>query len=238
MIIDTLTSFDQRYWETIGRDSVLSWQQHWPKPLELICYVEGFTMPPQPRCRVRDWKVLGPAYQAFQLSDEGGRVKIFAKKAYCVMHQWRESRADRMIWVDADVMTHADIPFTFLESLCDDHTLVTYMGVNHVSQDRRYHSAESGVFVVNLRHPLFGEFADRYEQRYNQHLSEDLRRFYDGEVLGAVCQEFSARTQVRDLCANLGKDYKTPIRHTILGQYLHHHKSKHSKEDWVNQARQ
>lgn len=238
MNIDTITSFNEDYWHMIGHDAVQSWHTHWPKPLELICYVEGFEMPPQPRCQVRDWSVLGPRYLEFQASDQRPRVKTFAKKAYCVMHQWRESRADRMIWLDADVVTHAAIPLRFLESLCDDRTLITYMGVNHWHEGRRYHSAESGVFVVNLRHPQFSEFADRYEQRYNQHLCQDLRRFYDGEVLGAVCQEFAARTTVRDLCSGLGKDYKTPIKHTVLGQYLHHHKSKHSKEDWANQARQ
>ena len=152
------------------------------------------------------------------------------------MHQWRASTADRLIWVDADVMTHADIPLRFLETLCDDATLITYMGVNHWDDGRKYHSAESGVFMINLRHPDFNNFATRYEYRYDNHQYQDLRRFYDGEVLGAVCQEFAGKTAVRDLCANLSKDYKTPIKHTVLGQYLHHHKSKHSKKDWHDQA--
>ena len=236
MNFSVITSFNQSYWDVIGKDSVTSWQRHWPEPLKLICYVEGFVMPPQPRCEVREWSELGQNYQAFQHSDERDRVKTFAKKAYCIMHQWRNSVADRLIWIDADVMTHAAIPPEFLRRLCDDDTLVTYMGVNHVHQGQTYHSAESGVFVVNLQHVLFDSFASRYEQRYNQHLSQDLRRFYDGEVLGAVCREFSGKTKVRDLCQGLGKDYKTPMRHTELGQYLHHHKSKHSKEDWANQV--
>jgi hypothetical protein len=238
MGIDTITSFDQRYWELIGRDAVESWQRHWPQPLRLTCYVENFDMPPQPRCNVQPWSVLGPRYQAFQDSDAKARVKTFAKKAYCIMHHWRASSADRMIWIDADVITQAPVPQQWLTELCSDDTLITYMGVNHLHQGSWYHSAESGVFVVNLRHPQFDAFARRYEQRYDQHQHQDLRRFYDGEVLGAVCREFEPTGAVRDLCRDLGKDYKTPIRHTILGQYLHHHKSKHSKEDWANQADQ
>jgi hypothetical protein len=237
MGIEVITSFNETYWQTIGRDCVTSWIRHWPEPLRLTCYVEGFQMPDMPRCDVRDWSVLGHRYEAFQHSDQGHRVKIFAKKAYCIQHAWRNSDAKRLIWLDADVLTHANISRHFLESLCPDDQLITYMGVNHNSQGRWYHSAESGFFVVNLQHPDFDAFAARYEQRYNQHEHGDLRRFYDGEVLGAVCEEFRPRGSVMDICAKLGKDYKTPMRHTVLGQYLHHHKSKHSKEHWA-QARQ
>lgn len=236
MDIDVITSFNQHYWDMIGRDSVESWQQHWPEPLKLTCYVEDFVMPPMPRCQARDWDTLGERYRTFQNSDEKPRVKTFAKKAYCIMTHWRLSRAHRMIWIDADVITHATVPQRFLESVCKDSDVVAYMGVNHDHQGRRYHSAESGIFVVNLRHELFDLFARAYEQRYDQHQHQDLRRFYDGEVLGAVCEQFRSTGAVRDVCAGLGKDYKTPIRHTVWGQYLHHHKSKHSKKDWNNQA--
>ena len=236
MDIDVITSFNQHYWDMIGRDSVESWQKFWPNPLRLTCYVEDFVMPAQPRCLVRDWTVLGARYQAFQDSDQKARVKTFAKKAYCIMTHWRWSSAHRMIWIDADVITHAPIPLPFLEQQCPDHVLISYMGVNHDHQGQRYHSAESGIFVVNLRHALFDDFARAYEQRYDQQQHEDLRRFYDGEVLGAVCRQFQSTGAVLDVCAKLGKDYKTPIRHTAWGQYLHHHKSKHSKEDWSVQA--
>lgn len=235
MNIDTITSFDQRYFDIIGHDAVRTWQQYWPQPLQLTCYVENFVMPSQPRCRVLEWSTLGPRYEDFQASDERPRVKTFAKKAYCIMTHWRVSRADRMIWIDADVITHAAIPLRFLQSMCTDESVIAYMGVNHEHMGQRYHSAESGIFVVNLRHALFDAFASAYEQRYDQHQRQDLRRFYDGEVLGAVCAEFRDTGAVRDICANLGKDYKTPIRHTEWGQYLHHHKSKHSKEDYSGQ---
>ena len=237
MDIDVITSFNKLYWDTIGRDCVTSWIKHWPQSLELTCYVEDFVMPAMPRCNVRDWSVLGPGYHAFQLSDQGHRVKTFAKKAYCIQHAWRASTAHRLIWIDADVLTHTDISRGFLESLCPDNKLIAYMGVNHQCQGQWYHSAESGFFVINLQHRHFDTFAQRYEQRYAQHQSRDLRRFYDGEVLGAVCQEFRDTGDITDICAGLNKDYKTPMRHTVLGQYLHHHKSKHSKENWI-QARQ
>jgi hypothetical protein len=125
---------------------------------------------------------------------------------------------------------------SFLQNFCSDQHVIAYMGVNHQPLGTKYHSAESGIFVVNTQHAVFRDFAAAYQQRYDQHHSKDLRRFYDGEVLGAVCQQFMHTGAVRDICRDLAKDYKTPIRHTAWGQYLHHHKSKHSKEDWQDQA--
>ena len=38
---------------------------------------------------------------------------------------------------------------------------------------------------------------------------------------------------VFDLCATFKKSYKTPLRHTILGDHLIHYKAKHSKAEYV-----
>ena len=47
------------------------------------------------------------------------------------------------------------------------------------------------------------------------------------EVLG-VSKDASA--------PELKKAYNSPLKHTKLGQYLVHYKSKHSKDDFVRQA--
>jgi hypothetical protein len=38
--------------------------------------------------------------------------------------------------------------------------------------------------------------------------------------------------KVNDLCTVFQKGYKTPLRHTVLGEYLIHHKAKHSKAEY------
>lgn len=231
MKIEVITSFDQLYYSRIGHACVDTWLQHWPTDLELTCYVEEFRLPEQTRIKQIEFTELGDSYFKFQQSPKfKDRVKTFAKKAYSVIHAMEHSTADRIIWIDADVLTTADIGRAILENLCSDKTLATYMQVYHEKEDRVWISAETGIFVVNTHHPEFTAFSQRYRQYYDEHITENLRRFYDGEVFGAVANEF--KSHVRDLCADFKKRYKTPLRHTILGPYLNHYKSKHNKDSF------
>jgi len=235
MNIEVITSFDQTYYDMIGYACVDTWLQYWPEDLILTCYVENMTLPENQRLRQIPFEKLGTSYVQFQQSDESDRVKTFAKKAYSVIHAFENSTADLIIWLDADVITKQALPKEILESLCSKKQLAAYMAVDHDG----WYSAETGIFAVNTRHSEFKKFAARYRERYDNHIKSDLRRFYDGEVFGAVAKEFRAQphqSEMNDLCGKFTKAYKTPLKHTELGIYLHHHKSKHAKADFVTQA--
>jgi hypothetical protein len=228
----------------IGQQCVETWTAHWPSQCQLTCYTEEFDFAhTDPRINSIPFSELPAEYEKFQASDLGGRVKIFAKKAYSIIHAFKHVDTDRLIWLDADTVTTAAVPMAFLETLCPNDTLATFMGVWH-NQDRHdpaselKFSGETGVFVVNTQHPGFDKFAQRYTEYYNQRLSQNLRRFYDGEVFGAVVQELKEKYKFRDLGAELKKSYNSPLRHTELGKYLIHYKSKHSKEDFQRQLAQ
>jgi lipopolysaccharide biosynthesis glycosyltransferase len=239
--IKVITSFNQQYYDMIGQRCVETWADYWPLQCQLDCYVEGFDYESaDPRINSIPFSCLPPEYEEFQASELGGRVKIFAKKAYSIIHAFENVTTDRLVWLDADTVTTGMIPMLFLESLCPDDTLATFMGVWHnmdrddPSSELKF-SGETGVFVVNTQHPGFGEFAKRYTEYYNQRLHHNLRRFYDGEVFGAVVQELKNQYKFRDLSAELKKAYNSPLKHTELGKYLIHYKSKHSKQDFVDQ---
>lgn len=233
MKIEVITSFDQRYYDIIGHACVESWLEYWPQELTLTCYVENMSLPAQDRIRQIPFSALGAGYEQFQQSDESDRTKTFAKKAYSVIHAFENSTADLIIWLDADVITKQALPKHILETLCSDTQLAAFMAVDHDG----WYSAETGIFAVNTRHPVFKQFADRYSERYNKHIKHDLRRFYDGEVFGAVVKEFSRapyNAEMNDLCVNIKG--RTPLKFIELGMYLHHHKSKHAKADFAAQV--
>jgi hypothetical protein len=237
-MIEVITSFNKSYYERIGKDCVDSWLIKWPQELKLTCYVEEFQLPINPRLTQIPFSELSTEYFIFQRSNENDRVKLFAKKAYSVIHAFENSKADRIIWLDADVITDKEISIDFLMRLCPDDTLVTFMGVQHhaikgdPTSELKF-SVESGVFVVNTAHKFFPKFAKRYREYYDNHLSSNLRRFYDGEVLGAVIEEFKKQAKVVDLASQLAKPHKTPLKHCLLGQYLSHYKSKNLKDRYV-----
>ena len=49
MKLEIITSFNQKYYDLIGKDCVDSWLKYWPEEYSLTCYVEEFTIPAHPR---------------------------------------------------------------------------------------------------------------------------------------------------------------------------------------------
>jgi hypothetical protein len=88
------------------------------------------------------------------------------------------------------------------------------------------------VFAVNTQHADFSAFRAEYCRRYHERDQTGLRRYYDNDVFGAALLSVPDAS-VLDLCAKFKKSYKTPLRHTILGDHLIHYKAKHSKAEYV-----
>ena len=57
---------------------------------------------------------------------------------------------------------------------------------------------------------------------------------YDGDVFGYVVNEVTDHNNLNDLCRESGKKYKSPLKHTILGEYIIHYKSKGSKGKYTS----
>jgi hypothetical protein len=239
MIIKTITSFNQTYYDNIGKDCVDSWLKYWPEEYSLTCYVEGFSMPNHKRIKQIPFDNLPKEYFKFQNSNHNNdREKTFAKKAYSIIHAFENLNADRIIWIDADTITIQPMDISLLLTCCPDDTLATFMGVwhhkdkNDPNSELKF-SVESGFFIVNKSHEQFSKFSLRYREYYDKKISQNLRRFYDGEVLGAVIKEFEETTKLNDLCCLLDKKYKSPLPHTPIGKYIKHYKSKKLKNEYL-----
>ena len=233
-MIEVITSFNQRYYDLIGKDSVRSFLKYWPKELSLTCYVEEFKLTTRSkRIQQIDFSELEPDYAQYQADTTLRQSdKKFAKKAYSFMHAMNNSTAEWIVWIDADVITAKKLPLSVLTNLLLPEYLSMYMGVTYdTSKDGtpgNWLCPETGIFAVNTQHGRFNHFRDEYCRRYRERDYQDLRRFYDNDVFGAALN-VAQPLQVNDLCAGFQKGYKTPLRHTVLGQYLIHHKAKHSK---------
>jgi len=230
MKIEVITSFNDHYYNLIGRDSVESWLKYWPQDLTLTCYVEEFRLPDHPRIKQISFDDFKPEYYEFQ-STADKQVKKFAKKAWSFIHAMENSTADRIVWLDADVLTTDVLPKQLLLDVLPNNVLSTHMGVTYLTAKDgtpgRWFVPETGFFAVNTQHPQFKEFCSEYKRHYVEKDNSMLRRFYDNDVYGYVFEKLKAPGN--DLCKDFTKGYKTPLRHTILGPFLDHYKAKHSK---------
>lgn len=237
-MIQVITSFNQLYYDLIGRDSVSSFLEYWPQDLSITCYVEGFRMPSHGRVDQIDFSQLESDYFEYQL-DTGlnQSMKKFAKKAYSFMHAMHHSPANWIVWLDADVITTQSLPIELLQRVLRPDHLAMYMGVTYYTDKSgiipgNWLVPETGIFAVNTQHADFAAFRAEYCRRYRERDHADLRRFYDNDVFGAALATVPDAA-VLDLCAGFKKSYKTPLRHTVLGDHLIHYKAKHSKAEYV-----
>ena len=233
MKIEIITSFNQAYYDLIGKDCVETWLKYWPIDLTLTCYVEEFRLPDHPRIKQISFDTFKPEYYEFQ-STANKQVKKFAKKAWSFIHAMENSTADRIIWLDADVLSVGHLPMNVLLKVLPNNVLSTHMGVTYTETKEgspgRWFVPETGFFAVNTRHQQFSEFRNEYKRHYVERDSSMLRRFYDNDVYGYVFEKLKAPGN--DLCKDFTKDYKTPLRHTVLGPYIEHYKAKHSKHEF------
>jgi len=233
MNIEIITSFNQRYYDLIGKDCVDTWLKYWPKELTLTCYVEEFYLPEHPRLKQISFDVFKPEYYEFQ-STSNKQVQKFAKKAWSFIHAMENSTADRIVWLDADVLSVDHLPLKLLQDVLPSDVLSTHMGVTYTAakdgSPGRWFVPETGFFAVNTHHPQFKEFASEYKRHYVERDNTMLRRFYDNDVYGYVFEKLNASGN--DLCKDFTKGYKTPLRHTVLGPYIEHYKAKHSKHEF------
>lgn len=237
MNIRVITSFNDKYYNLIGRDSVESWLTHWPEELNLTCFVEDFSIPEHDRIVQIPFTDFDQDYHKIQGSKIGGQARKFAKKAWCFIHAMETIDADRIIWLDADVLTTNHLPLPLLKSILPENVLSTHMGVTYDTKKDgtpgRWFVPETGFFAINKNHPKFLDFLKGYKQRYVNLDSSNLRRFYDNDVYGYVFEELGV--EGNDLCKDFVKKYKTPLSRTILGNYLQHYKAKHSKATYATE---
>jgi hypothetical protein len=234
MKIKVITSMNQDYHDRIGGDCVRTYLEHWST--DLTVYQEQFVLTPHARIRTVDFDDLGSDYASFQQDPEmNDRCKRFAKKAFCVIHAMTHSTEDWLVWLDADTITLRSDPAKLLHDLLQPRYLAMYLGVRYTTlREIRFGDwlvPETGLFAVNLGHARSAEFGTEYRRRYVERDFADLRRRYDNDVFGAVIE--STPADYLDLCAGLKKAYKTPLRHTMFGDYLHHYKAKHSKQHYI-----
>jgi hypothetical protein len=238
-MIEVITSFNQHYYDLIGKDCVSSWLEHWPKDMNLTCYVEEFQLPEHPRVKQIDFSNLEQSYRDLQNEDFHSSVKKFSKKAFPFIHAMYNSSADWVLWIDADVLTENPVPDDFWVKQLNSRYLSAYMGVVYYADKEgapgNWLVPETGMFAVNLKHPEFEKFRNEYARRYRERDFANLRREYDNDVLGAAINHTPA--EYLDWSANLAKAYKTPMRHTVLGSHFMHWKAKHSKHTYSQLAK-
>jgi hypothetical protein len=217
-----ITSMNDSYYDHCGRTMLRTYKTHWSSAIPMFVYNEDNFHIKINNINCMGWD-LGDEYNKFQDRQSNARVKTFSKKAFSIIHAMDNVQAERIIWIDADVILTDDINIQLLDLITPDDVLSTHFSVWHEKDDITYHSCETGFFILNTTHPGYKEFCDTYKDIYFNDNTEGLRRFYDGEVYGKTVENM-AKQGHKMINLNPGK-HKTPISRSVLAPYLTHYKA-------------
>ena len=170
-----------------------------------------------------------------KLATEGGRdakkesylwnaVK-FSYKVSCVTHAVKTyNDYDYVIWIDDDTYTFRDITIEFIESICPNDTLVTYLGREHSIEDNKY--PECGLVCYNIKHPLVQNFVTDWQNLYTSADIFDLLEWHDSYVFWHMTKEYRQKhnVKVNDIGYAKGVTGHHVFVNSELGLYIDHFK--------------
>lgn len=233
-----VTTQNKAYYDKLGKNCIDSFVKYWPKEITLHVFAEDFTLDNHDNVMYHSFDELDQDFRDFQETDYKKRVKIFSYKAFSWLRACQFQGVDRVIWLDSDVITFKTVPYDFLCNLAPGHFLATYMAVVYDHKKTKGEGfqkinpvlcGETGFYITNTRHYYFEDFINRYREYYVRGYGAELRRFYDGDVFGAVVNEFQKHGNIFNDLGN--RKHNTIFKHTVLAEYMTHYKGKVKKSD-------
>lgn len=190
-MISVVTTFSAEGYETYGRKMIQKFLEHWPRDVHIHVYYEHIE-PYIKNNRVVYHKLFdeAPELMAFLMSAEddtskgyNGAARRFAPKSYTICAAG-QSLSGKMIWLDADTLTHCDIPHTFLSTLLG-RSFSAYLGRDN------YHS-EGGFYMFDLEHEYAKPFFQRWQAYYDKGTIFNLKYWHDCGVYDAIRELYPA----------------------------------------------
>lgn len=239
-----LTSFHRKGYETYGRQFLESFIKFWPEDVQVWVYAEDVSVDiVDPRIRIVDHnatlhKLIGFREEYGALPEANGRndkydpeynfrwdAIRFANKVFAVTDAIRNTAGqwDQLIWLDADTVTHRQIPSELLDRLAPrEKQLAAYL-------NRRGYP-ECGWVGYNLNHPMITLFADRFEQTYLSGKFLEMPESHDSYVFWMIVKkmERAGEAKFRFLGSNRAKGHI--FINSELGGYMDHLKGDRKTE--------
>jgi len=149
----------------------------------------------------------------------------FSYKVSCVTHAVRTyTDYDYVIWIDDDTYTFRDIPMQFIESICPNDTLVTYLDRENDRGSNKY--PECGLVCYNIKHKLVQTFINDWEKLYTSADIFELLEWHDSYVFWHLTKEYRQKhsAKVHDIGYSKGVKGHHVFVNSELGQYIDHFK--------------
>lgn len=243
-----VTTFHPEGYTKYARRLIETFIQNWPKEVDLLAYPEDCVVAESaPNLVVRDLHQSSPELVAFKQqwgSDPRARGQVpfgpldrkgkqagigfrwdairFSHKIYAVCHAAKNTDADVLFWMDADMVCHTPITLDFIESQIPENVGLAFLG-----RERKF--TECGLYAINLRDPVTQRWLREFQLAYDSGRLMTMGEWNDCWVFDETRKEVQATNpEWRQLnwSAGLIKGEGHPLINTSWGIYLDHLKGK------------
>ena len=151
----------------------------------------------------------------------------FSHKVYSIFAAAKKTDADVLIWMDADIFCHSNMPRNFLDNFIPEDAGICYLG-----RFNKY--SECGFYSLNLRDPMVRKFLDEFQKMWDDAEAGifTLKEWHDSYVFDVVRE----RLELEGLKTHNWSKHLVDIRpnpkgspgeghpliNTDLGSYLDH----------------
>jgi hypothetical protein len=142
----------------------------------------------------------------------------FSHKIYAVCHAARNTDADILLWMDADMICHTPIPHHFIDRMCQPH-----IGLGFLGREKKF--TECGLYYMNLKDSHTQKFLFEFQRAYDTGRLFQFSEWNDCWVFDEVRKEIKQQHpawQWNDWCKGLIKEEGHPLVNSEWGAYLDH----------------
>lgn len=239
MKYSVLTSFNEKYWNEIGYETVAFLDNNWAANESISLYHELKNIPTSlsNRCHwidlyqscpdlikfINQWKDH-PNANGIKKGFRSNAIK-FVHKTFAIWDAVTHQKDGWLIWLDVDALVHKKVNKTFLEKVCPENYMISFMG-----RPGKY--SECGWIGFNLSHPCTKKFIAEWENLYLSGDFISLPETHDSWTFDYIRQ----RWEQPELFFNVNKDAKTnknPFAQSLIGSNIVHAKGS-DKEYLIN----
>ena len=237
-----ITTFNKKGFDICAREMVTSFDKFWSKDILLNVYYEDMSQP-KLRCsdrilffnfndEVKKWYKFREKFFFKELikPDNSSRsfyiyaASKFAHKVYAMQKQIEKKDCDYLIWLDSDTLTFKKVDDSFLNSLINEESYLTYLGRDHLN----FHS-ETGFMIFNTNHKFHDIFWDKMMKMYDEGDLFKEKEWHDCWIFDLVRKELEKNSLKNINICLLGLGKNDPNRYnvfdnSVLGKYMVHFK--------------
>jgi len=230
MLHSIVTSFNKKYYENKGGKQFLeTFKKHWPKSVKLTVYFEGDEL--QEDEDNVTWRYIEEVEHYMGWMDAIGKFPVMSGNLgkYNIEYDARMCRAafihahalktlgGKVFWLDADVITHSDVPETFLDEVLPDDKFCCCLS-------RPWFNTETVFLGINADHPLIDHWLDAWIQVYKSGLIFTQQGWHDNWGFDLARKIVKYPECFVNIAEGLPYGTMHPFVNSICGKYMDHQK--------------